>query len=712
MPRRPALKQPQKKERDRLTLAQLASYDDVLTDALVDRTYYWSRIRKNRTKYFPIRGVQEGDVTKILLHEVICEKDPVEAEEQLLELSGLRKYVNSLKTGREKDNFKRHLRKYINMYLPDSPFEVSTTNRYTITTQEACVIARRRICKGETIKYLSGTLVAVTPEEEKDLEVTKRNFSIVLSSRKKTSSMFLGPARFANHDCDANGALKTTGSDGMEVVATRNIEVGDEITVTYGESYFGPNNEECLCQSCENHGRSGWALGSGESLIDSSDRSTPAPEPEGPYSFRRKRKYEAELSVGTPRSGSVTPLKRRRNRRLSPKPIERNTPPPSAEVQIEDSIELAPCRLPMSPNLKRKFPEECGLATPDSVDFQDRSFKTAEAECQDNMTFPERTSDHQPKKRKRLVDLMMSSPVSTSPTQDAFPAPTKKPEDCVEQTSSMEILPVMDAGFNTDVKIEPAEAAPKDIQTFPSSPERQTVLRKEPEQLGTPASSQSSSEPLESQETASVHDSSVVEATEPAPAVSQTVIESIETQSTSILNTTIKTSTSTTTLSISTARVPGDYRLNPRLLPQPYDRWVHCQTCTNPFVQPNGYQTRRECPRCERHSKLYGFGWPKTENQGRNDTEERILDHRTVHRFVFPEEEKEIRRKGSVNGSLSKRGLGSLGLGRDDDGLGSPLTNSTPELRRSFSREATEGSGNAAGMRRSKRWRKTLLMEC
>jgi len=61
-------------------------------------------------------------------------------------------------------------------------------------------------------------------------------------------------------------------------------------------------------------------------------------------------------------------------------------------------------------------------------------------------------------------------------------------------------------------------------------------------------------------------------------------------------------------------------------------------------VQKDAYFTRSSCPRCERHSKLYGYMWPKTDREGKNDTEERVLDHRTVHRFIEPSEEKTIRR--------------------------------------------------------------------
>ncbi len=35
--------------------------------------------------------------------------------------------------------------------------------------------------------------------------------------------------------------------------------------------------------------------------------------------------------------------------------------------------------------------------------------------------------------------------------------------------------------------------------------------------------------------------------------------------------------------------------------------------------------------------------WPKTEKDGPRDTEERILDHRTVHRFLRAEDEAKIR---------------------------------------------------------------------
>lgn len=76
----------------------------------------------------------------------------------------------------------------------------------------------------------------MTEEEEAMIKSSRRDFSIVVSSRNKSASLFLGPARFANHDCGANARLMTSGSAGMEIIAVRNIEIGDEITVSYGKS--------------------------------------------------------------------------------------------------------------------------------------------------------------------------------------------------------------------------------------------------------------------------------------------------------------------------------------------------------------------------------------------------------------------------------------------------------------------------------------------
>jgi len=183
-----------------------------------------------------------------------------------------------------------------------------------------------------------------------------------------------------------------------------------------------------------------------------------------------------------------------------------------------------------------------------------------------------------------------------------------------------------------------------------------------------------------------------------------------------------------------TIRIPGDYILTAKLIAQPHDRWVRCRTCSGCFIQGNGYQTRRECPRCERHSKLYGFTWPKTDPDprklaekkgkgspekggrkgrcgkgswqvGGGDPEERVMDHRLVHRFVFPEEEKEMTKRGLLKEAQLARasstetpergsGFGGLGFsvgGRGSESMGRDNESSTPDDGRRKSKRFITG---------------------
>lgn len=94
-------------------------------------------------------------------------------------------------------------------------------------------------------------------------------------------------------------------------------------------------------------------------------------------------------------------------------------------------------------------------------------------------------------------------------------------------------------------------------------------------------------------------------------------------------------------------------------------------------MQANGYQTRKECPRCERHSKLYGYQWPKTERAGRSDEEERVMDHRIVHRFIPAEEEKLEMKRGRGVGIIAEgAGVSEMSESTGDDYGSSDRTDS------------------------------------
>jgi histone-lysine N-methyltransferase SUV420H len=524
--------------------------------------------------------VDEKDVARILLHDVIVAKDATKAEKKILEMSGMRRFVQKLPNDREKDWFRRHLRKYVQMYLPDCPFEVTTTNRYTIFEHEAAICARKFIPQGQEIKYLAGTLVPMTKEEEQDLDLKRKDFSIVMSSRRKTPSFFLGPARFANHDCNANGRLVTRGSEGMQVVATRDIYIGEEITVSYGEDYFGIDNCECLCLTCERAVRNGWSPHTDSE--PNSKASTPEVMPMEGFLTPKKRKAAADVDSDT--SPSSSPRKRGK---------------------------FTPCSSKLRSELS--LTEEVAISIESGNSTTQRKGRSSTENAQSSGTDSESLTSLVPDDSQR-------SSTSTAATSDCDEGTIKADEATVVSNVKITIgAESATTSCDAEIKIKVENTADTTLRELTTR--SRLNLRK--------AESRSETCPSEASSSLKLEDNLEVfpQGKKPRKARSKRVYVSVEPES-------------------ALTRVPGDYTKTPKLLAHSYDRWVDCHTCNSWFVQQNSYLTRRECPRCERHSVLYGFRWPKTDREGPNDDEERVMDHRTVHRFLYPEEEALISRKG------------------------------------------------------------------
>ena len=613
---------------------------------------------------------------KILLHDVVVGKDSAKAEAALLKLPGLKKFVDRLQTDREKEDFRKHMRKYINMWLPDCPFEVSTTNRYTIVTHEAAATARRPIHKGDTIKYLVGNLVAITKQEEKDLDITRRDFSIVMSSRKKTPSLFLGPARFANHDCDANAKLVTKGPEGMQVVAIKDIRSDEEITVSYGDDYFGIENCECLCQTCENLGRNGWAKT--EDDVDGVDSGTATPaleEPEtpsGPYSLRRKRKYLSD----SPRS-SITP--------------EASEPEPEPERKKPKLLELSIPQIPGPPRRKRGRPPK-GSKLKQEIPIIEKIETILQSSVAEVLQPPPATTEAESNLLSHFGEEVCSKfraalrgsslGLSKIETIETPSSSRRSPTPCITETieTSLPLSTPTKPPSIANILASPPTPLTIKIEDMQSSSSPSTkagsIFESDLLQQSTPSSTPSLSQeaicyPSVSKSTSYTKPPYMWLPPTPPPAATKEDSPLSSLCSTPSLVSPIYTAFSVKEIKVSEVstpkrrykprsklplvlskpdvpliRTPGDYARTPLLLGEAYSRWVDCKTCPAWWVQANGYLTRKECPRCERHSKLYGFRWPKTENSGRGDTEERVMDHRTVHRFLAVEEEKGIRKRG------------------------------------------------------------------
>lgn len=539
-------------------------------------------------------------MTSILQKSVIIERNAAKAETELLALSGIRKFFEALKTEKQEEDFLRHLRRYINMYLPDCPFEVSSTNRYTLVTHEAAVTARKRIKKGETIKYLCGIQVIMTKDEEEEINSRKRDFSIVLSSRNKCAMLFLGPARFANHDCAPNARLMTTGFNGMEVIAARDIEVGDEITVSYGTQYFGEDNCECLCKSCEDACRNGWqAAEDAGSEIPTVKSIESAPVPKGPYRFRTRTRLGSNPGSPTPPANSpdVRPFVKKSSklRRSVSTASTPSTSPPETEQVASPSKK----RKREPSKLAREFIPQVKLEPSDVMEpIQSFSPELFQDSAIDSSA---RTS--------RASSTGYSTPTSSAggrrTVSDATSVATSIDDDAAVSKQTLAPLDQVDAGGTIIVGLMPC------AEEMWFGDDTSSVLSDLPVHLELDETSMSV-QPKKRRKRNHRSENASNES-DHAPKI----------------------------------RIPGDYVLTPQLLAVNESAWISCKICDTCFVQADAYFTRSSCPRCERHSKLHGYRWPKTDKEEQCDEEERVLDHRTVHRFVDSNEEKYLRgRKG------------------------------------------------------------------
>lgn len=89
--------------------------------------------------------------------------------------------------------------------------------------------------------------MCITPDEEDALALHGLDFSIVASDLTGLSTL-LGLAHLPNHDYQSNARLVTVPrSREVQVVAKTDILPDEEIAVDYGNNYFGPGNEKCLC---------------------------------------------------------------------------------------------------------------------------------------------------------------------------------------------------------------------------------------------------------------------------------------------------------------------------------------------------------------------------------------------------------------------------------------------------------------------------------
>lgn len=147
------------------------------------------------------------------------------------------------------DYLKQQKIMYIDACAPSSRF---TIERCAMFEEDgdvgAKVMASKELKSGTVIYELCGRLVTV---RDSFLKPGRNDFSVVHSTYRKKSQLWLGPAAYANHDCESNCDIHYLRSGVACLRTNRPIRVGEEITAYYGQHYFGANNVHCLCSTCK-----------------------------------------------------------------------------------------------------------------------------------------------------------------------------------------------------------------------------------------------------------------------------------------------------------------------------------------------------------------------------------------------------------------------------------------------------------------------------
>lgn len=221
-------------------------------------------------------------VRRYVASKLPMEKAIKQAVDDLLTLPAIRYFLKTY-TQKQINAFATHASRYFELYHPSGSIEIAHTSRYSHRTNksELCILATRNIPAHTVITELKGSMANLTEEEDQELKRTderncdiRRDFSVIHSKSMKKNHLFLGPARFVNHDCNNNCELFREGRY-ITFRTLRPIAVGEELTAHYGDGYFGKKNKHCLCETCELNGRGGYAPHRDEDSSDdgSSDNS-------------------------------------------------------------------------------------------------------------------------------------------------------------------------------------------------------------------------------------------------------------------------------------------------------------------------------------------------------------------------------------------------------------------------------------------------------
>lgn len=236
-----------------ILVREVKRIDDFLLLSFVDALQYWTLCRKFCSN--PPTGALPSDVLHFVTTHITCDspKPFEDTRRHFTTIPHVRTFVMKLQP-MARPVFLAHAERYMHIWLAQCPVEINTTDRYS-EKHESCVVARRLIPADTEVLQLRALVFALGPEDE-----VEPNALLVIEidrGGRLLPSLLVGPLRFVNHDCEPNSRFVTARGNQLRLRTIRPIVPGEEVTVSYGSTFFGSNR--CRCASCERQGCGAFA---------------------------------------------------------------------------------------------------------------------------------------------------------------------------------------------------------------------------------------------------------------------------------------------------------------------------------------------------------------------------------------------------------------------------------------------------------------------